>query len=168
MISWETRHQKGVHYCWFCQKKCLIVGKFEPLPPPPKNCAPTAPLLMCIVCVSMMGFCKCVRAIIVIQDGGELPCKQDPIQFLILCRYLVRCNNIRFILYVHNFCRRYCFTAITSMIPFLHPLIIIVSDPWSWSYHDLIDGTPNWMEEGRLRLESNCYKTLYCTASSII
>ena len=80
------------------------------------------------------GFCKCVRAMIVIQDGGELPCKQDRIQFLILCEFFLRRNDIRFILYARNFCRRYCFTALTSMIPFpfiLSSLFSLIPD------HDL-------------------------------
>ena len=46
-------------------------------------------VVMCIVCVSVMGFCQCVRAMIGMEDGGELPCKQDRIQFLIVCKYFV-------------------------------------------------------------------------------
>ena len=52
-------------------------------------------VVMCIVCVSVMGFCKCVRAMIAIQDGGELPCKQDCIQFLIVFKYFVRSNGAK-------------------------------------------------------------------------
>ena len=52
-------------------------------------------VVMCIVCVSVMGFCKCVRAMIAIEDGGELPCKQDRIQFLIVCKYFVSSSGAK-------------------------------------------------------------------------
>ena len=52
-------------------------------------------VVMCRVCVSVMSFCKCVRAMIAIEDGGELPCKQDRIQFLIVFKYFVRSSGAK-------------------------------------------------------------------------
>ena len=52
-------------------------------------------VLMCIVCVSVVGFCKCVRAMTAIEDGGELPYKQDSIQFLIVCKYFVSSSGAK-------------------------------------------------------------------------
>ena len=75
---------------------------------------------------------QCVRAMIIIQDSGELPCMQDRIQFSIQCEYFLWRNDFRFILFIHNFYSRYNFTSLTSMIDFpLNPLIIILPDPSS-------------------------------------